>query len=419
MRETLPVPRCVSIRAHGGQAEIGVRCGERSSPIRSCSAHALRATRGLAGLGVGAGDRVALLLRNSIEFLEASIATVPLGASAVPINWHWRGEEIAHVLSDSGAKVLVLHADLWPAIAGSVPDGVAVVVVRRGRPARGPPGALAAGASGWSAGRPGSSRPKPRPVSIIYTSGTTGKPKGVVRTPSTDEQREATQAMLGEIFQLGEGERTVIPAPMYHTAPNVYALASALRGMDMTIMKSFDAEEFLRIVAGAPRDRRADGAHDVRPHARPAERGARALRPLLAALGRPRRRALPAGGQAADDRVAGADRRRVLRLHRDGAGRLLHQRGVAGPPGHGRAADRARPGEGLRRRGRRAAGRASRARSSSGWTSGPTSPTPATRRSAARSSATAWSAAATSATSTRTASSISTTAARTWSSAAA
>jgi len=36
---------------------------------------------------------------------------------------------------------------------------------------------------------------------------------------------------------------------MYHTAPNVYALAAAIRGMDMTIMTNFDAEEFLRIVA--------------------------------------------------------------------------------------------------------------------------------------------------------------------------
>jgi long-chain acyl-CoA synthetase len=54
--------------------------------------------------------------------------------------------------------------------------------------------------------------------------------------------------MLNEIFQLGPDERTVIPAPMYHTAPNVYALAAAIHGMDMTIMTSFDAEEFLRIV---------------------------------------------------------------------------------------------------------------------------------------------------------------------------
>jgi long-chain acyl-CoA synthetase len=55
--------------------------------------------------------------------------------------------------------------------------------------------------------------------------------------------------MLRELFELGPDERTVIPAPMYHTAPNVYALSAAVQGMDMTIMPRFDAEDFLRIVA--------------------------------------------------------------------------------------------------------------------------------------------------------------------------
>jgi long-chain acyl-CoA synthetase len=232
------------------QQQIGVRGGERFTTYPDLFDRALRATRALSELGVGAGDRVALLLRNSIEFLEASIATAPLGASAVPINWHWRGDEIAHVLRDSDAKVLVVHADLWPAIAPSVPDGLALVIVPAGGEgsAKGPDGAawwpdLLADRDPWA------QSPEGAPMSIIYTSGTTGTPKGVVRAPSGDDQREAMQAMLGEIFGLGPGERTVIPAPMYHTAPNVYALAAAIRGMDMTIMSSFDAEEFLRIVA--------------------------------------------------------------------------------------------------------------------------------------------------------------------------
>ena len=112
-----------------GEAQIGVRCGGRFTTYPDLFGRALRATRGLHELGVGPGDRVALLLRNSIEFLEASIATVPLGASAVPINWHWRGEEIAHVLSDSGAKALIVHADLWPSMAAEVPAGLALIVV--------------------------------------------------------------------------------------------------------------------------------------------------------------------------------------------------------------------------------------------------------------------------------------------------
>jgi long-chain acyl-CoA synthetase len=226
--------------------QVGVRCGERFVAYPQLFGEALRVTRALHELGVGAGDRVALLMRNSIEFLQASIATVPLGASAVPINWHWRGEEIAHVLRDSGAKVLIAHADLWPAIAEHVPERIALVTVGHAdAPAP-------AAAVGWdellARCEPWEQAAEGGPVSIIYTSGTTGKPKGVVRDPATDEQREATQALLGEIFGLAPGERTVIPAPMYHTAPNVYALASAVRGMDMTIMQRFDAEEFLRIV---------------------------------------------------------------------------------------------------------------------------------------------------------------------------
>ncbi len=226
-----------------GSAEIGVRCGASEAGYPEVFGAALRASSGLAALGVGAGDRVALLLRNSLEFLQASIATVPLGASAVPINWHWRGEEIAHVLADSGAKALVMHADLWPALEGRVPGGVALVAVGAGEV----PGAIRW--EEWMAGmEPWQQAPEAAPVSIIYTSGTTGKPKGVVRAQASEEKREETRAMLAEIFQLGEGERTVIPAPMYHTAPNVYALASALLGMDMTIMERFDPEEFLRIV---------------------------------------------------------------------------------------------------------------------------------------------------------------------------
>ncbi len=260
------------------EEQIGVRCGQQFRTYPQVFAGALRATRGLHELGVGAGDRVALLLRNSLEFLEASIATVPLGASGVPINWHWRGEEIAHVLTDSGAKVLVAHGDLFDGIAASVPAGVVVVLVdfgdesddsRGGAGVRGETEARAGAGGGWTSGgdaaapggagtlawadwiaalEPWGEEPERAPMSIIYTSGTTGKPKGVVRTPSSDEERETMRATLAEIFQLGEGERTVIPAPMYHSAPNVYALACALQGMDMTIMERFDAEEFLRIV---------------------------------------------------------------------------------------------------------------------------------------------------------------------------
>jgi long-chain acyl-CoA synthetase len=232
-----------------GQAQVGVRCGALARTYPQLFERAMRAATALHALGVDAGDRVALLLRNSLDFLEASIATAPLGAGAVPINWHWRGEEIAHVLRDSSAKALVVHADLWPAIAASVPPHVAVLAVPQDSGEHPPE---AAGVRSWpallDASQPWAEPPQNAPSSIIYTSGTTGRPKGVVRAPATDAQREVVQALIAQIFRLQEGERTLIPAPMYHTAPNVYALAAAMRGMDMTIMTGFDAEEFLRLV---------------------------------------------------------------------------------------------------------------------------------------------------------------------------
>jgi long-chain acyl-CoA synthetase len=232
------------------EEQIGVRCGGRFTTYPELHDRTLRAARGLLELGIGAGDRVALLLRNSIEYVEASIATVPLGASAVPINWHWRGEEIAHVLTDSRAKALIAHADLWSAIASSVPEGVAIVLV----PGDGDGAVeLPDGALWWpdwlAENEPWAQLPETAPSTIIYTSGTTGRPKGVVREAGTDEQREALRDLFGELFGLAPGERTVIPAPMYHSAPNVYVHSAAIRGMDVTIMTGFDAEEFLRIVA--------------------------------------------------------------------------------------------------------------------------------------------------------------------------
>src|SRR5437763_7138103 len=109
--------------------EPGVHSGERSVTYPERFGRAARAARGYDAFGVGAGDRVALLLRNDIAFLEASLGCAVLGATPVPINWHWRADEIAYLLRDSGAIGLVVHDDLWPAVAGAVPAGVEVVGV--------------------------------------------------------------------------------------------------------------------------------------------------------------------------------------------------------------------------------------------------------------------------------------------------
>ena len=90
---------------------------------------ASRASTGFDSLGVRAGDAVAIMLRNDFPFFEATFAVGRLGAHAVPINWHYMGEETEHILRDSGAKALVVHADLLPQIEGNLPEDVTVLVV--------------------------------------------------------------------------------------------------------------------------------------------------------------------------------------------------------------------------------------------------------------------------------------------------
>ncbi len=135
--------------------------------------------------GLQHGDRLAVLMTNSIEMIEAMFAGWRLGAIVVPVNFRLVAEEVAFILGDCGASVIVVDeglASLVGAVRGTLPDGAAVIVV--GDPAGAGPGAerfddLLAG---------GGDMPvtivvgEQDPALIMYTSGTTGRPKGAVLT---------------------------------------------------------------------------------------------------------------------------------------------------------------------------------------------------------------------------------------------
>ena len=79
---------------------MGIASGERLLARTQLDARVRRIAGGLRRLGVGQGDCVAMLMRNDIAFLEATYAAMMLGAYAVPINWHFKSDEIDYVLAD-------------------------------------------------------------------------------------------------------------------------------------------------------------------------------------------------------------------------------------------------------------------------------------------------------------------------------
>src|SRR3954454_14360841 len=117
--------------------------------------------------GVAAGDRVAILMTNRPEFVEATLAATAAGAIAVPVNFRLAGEEVAYVLRDSGARLLVTE----DALAGANP-GTPMLVTGPDYEA-----AVSAGAAALEV------EIDERDIALImYTSGTTGAPKGAMLT---------------------------------------------------------------------------------------------------------------------------------------------------------------------------------------------------------------------------------------------
>src|SRR3954453_20116494 len=153
-----------------------VHSGERSVPYPDLLRHAGQFARGYDGLGIGAGDGVAVLLRNDPVFLEASLGTVVLGATPIPINWHWHAEEVGYLLRDCNARALVVHDDLYPGVADAVPEGLPVIGVPtppepKATSRVGDAAPVGHGYETWTTElEPWDQEPEQAPSSVIYTS---------------------------------------------------------------------------------------------------------------------------------------------------------------------------------------------------------------------------------------------------------
>ena len=95
------------------------RCSSRdaSGPTPRCSATSRTAAGRLAALGVAKGERVAFLGHNQPMFLIAMFAAARLGAIFVPLNFRLTGPELAFMLADCAARVLIVDEAHRPVIA--------------------------------------------------------------------------------------------------------------------------------------------------------------------------------------------------------------------------------------------------------------------------------------------------------------
>ncbi len=205
-------------------------------------ARATRLAGGLARLGIEDGDVVAVMLRNDPAYIDIIQGCRIAGAWYCQINWHFKRDEAGFILGDCGAKVLFIQPDLLAAIDSAVPPGVRVITVAH------VPDEIAEYDAWLAAQAAYAGAPRTPRGHMAYTSGTTGRPKGVRRQPPTAEQQALSAQVAKEALGIYPGVRSLVSAPLYHSAPSSFAQQSLLQGSLMVLEEKFDAEATLALI---------------------------------------------------------------------------------------------------------------------------------------------------------------------------
>lgn len=206
-----------------------------------------RAAHALTGLGIDFGDHVAVLGRNSVEYLELCHASAKIGAVFGTINWRLAPKEISFIVTDGDSKVLVIEAGLQEAVAPIVEELADVVLVVFDGPAT-LDGALcyedlvAAASDAEPQVEVGSADD----ALIMYTSGTTGLPKGAVLTHGNicwDSISYLTYAPPMPFDCL------LVGMPMNHVSGlHIQTTSFLIRGLPLVVMRQWDPAEACRLV---------------------------------------------------------------------------------------------------------------------------------------------------------------------------
>jgi crotonobetaine/carnitine-CoA ligase len=205
---------------------------------------ARRAALGFRQLGVKQGDTVLCWLPNGPEALRAWFGLNYLGAVYVPINLAYKGKLLEHVVENADARLIVVHAELYPRLAAIRRSklGEAVVI---GGTADALPGLSLYPASALAPDVAAEAPELPREImpwdmqTIIYTSGTTGPSKGVMSSYLQ------LYSMGAEAMHfIGGDDRFMINLPLFHVGGTVVVFCMLAKGGSIAVVDSFDAASF-------------------------------------------------------------------------------------------------------------------------------------------------------------------------------
>jgi long-chain acyl-CoA synthetase len=220
-----------------------------TTTYRELESRSARLANVLRSLGCGRADVIAILMENHVRYLEVAWAAQRSGLYYTAVNWHLTPDEVAYIIGDSGARVLVTttaQADTVRRLAGRMP-GIETVLCMDGAMS----GATSYPDSSWQ--QLGDVLDDPAEgCELLYSSGTTGRPKAIKRPlPPAGElvpSHDAARAMYRDVYGAGEDTVYLSPAPLYHSAPLMSCMTIHRLGGAVVVMERFDAENALALI---------------------------------------------------------------------------------------------------------------------------------------------------------------------------
>ena len=205
-----------------------------------------RLASALQGEGIERGHRVAYLGDNHPSFIEALFASALTGAIFVPLNTRLSAPELSYMLSDSGARLLIVTERLFSQAEAAVAGAPVrmIEVSDQETPGRDDYQAFLATGGTWR--QPSPAVTLDDPALIVYTSGTTGRPKGAVLSHGNLTWNAVN--VLAD-YDILSTDRSLMISPLFHVASlGMGCLPILLKGATVLLEERFSPAGALRSV---------------------------------------------------------------------------------------------------------------------------------------------------------------------------
>jgi long-chain acyl-CoA synthetase len=235
------------VRTHGEERpdKPALECDGRTLTFGEMETRSSRLANALADAGVASGDRVAFLDKNGIEYFETTFALAKLNAVNVAINWRLAPAEIAQIIEDAGAKVVIVGREFVAHIEKVEPEmaSVSTIIAIGGHPRWLDYEALIAASAPTD---PGVQAGGSDVAFQLYTSGTTGLPKGVMLT--NDNFFKGVMNVT-ESWRFTPDSVNLAVMPMFHIGGSGWAMVGLFHGCQTVLLRDVDPARVVQLIS--------------------------------------------------------------------------------------------------------------------------------------------------------------------------